>query len=193
MKNKTRILVPIDFSSASINGLKTARDIARSIEGELLLLHVMDKTEDKGTTSRCSRNENGEIPRNPRDQKEATKKRKMEHLRGLRIQYHDPKIPMDFMVKDGLYTHGLEDYLHHHKIDLIVTGTSEGPSNSKFFTGNNAEMALNITDVPVLEVHNYTPLHLTESMLGKEFLKQQSNPIHIIKDFAELNQIDVEA
>ena len=40
-----KILVPVDFSDRSTNGLKFAASLAREVRAELLLLHVLDKKE----------------------------------------------------------------------------------------------------------------------------------------------------
>ena len=41
------ILVPIDFSTYSINALKLAKEIARKAEGTIYLLHVIEVPIDK--------------------------------------------------------------------------------------------------------------------------------------------------
>jgi len=192
MKSKTRILVPIDFSEESIDGLKTALDIAKTINGELHLLHVID--EPTGTDF----NLGGDMIENEKKYQEnvhytgALMKRKLEQLRGLRVQYHDPAIPMDFTVENGLYKDGLEDYLSHHQIDLIVMGTTGETAITEIFSGNHAELALRIADVPVFAVQkHYSPLQLDKVMLGVDLKEYDEQPVRLIKRFADLLHMKV--
>jgi nucleotide-binding universal stress UspA family protein len=108
-------------------------------------------------------------------------------LRGLAIEYHNPNVPVDIAVENGLYRKGLEEYLDNHKIDMIVMGTTGETSISEFFTGNHAEQALKVAEVPVLAVQQYySPLRFNKLLLGVDLKTYDRKPVRLIKKVARL-------
>jgi nucleotide-binding universal stress UspA family protein len=187
MDAKIKLLVPIDFSEESIFGLRTALDIAKTTNGSIQLLHVID--EPRGTDFHIG----GDMTANEKSYQENYRytaeliARQRERLRGLAIEYHNPNVPVDIAVESGLYKKGLEEYLENHKIDMIVMGTTGETSVSEFFTGNHAEQALKVSEVPVLAVQQYhSPLRFNKLLLGVDLKKYDQRPVRLIKKVARL-------
>lgn len=187
MDAKIKLLVPIDFSEESIYGLRTALDIAKTTNGSIQLLHVID--EPRGTDFHIG----GDMTANEKSYQENYRytaeliARQRERLRGLAIEYHNPNVPVDIAVESGLYKKGLEEYLENHKIDMIVMGTTGETSVSEFFTGNHAEQALKVSEVPVLAVQQYhSPLRFNKLLLGVDLKKYDQRPVRLIKKVARL-------
>lgn len=187
MDAKIKLLVPIDFSEESIYGLRTALDIAKTTNGSIQLLHVID--EPRGTDFHIG----GDMTANEKSYQENYRytaeliARQRERLRGLAIEYHNPNVPVDIAVESGLYKKGLEEYLENHKIDMIVMGTTGETSVSEFFIGNHAEQALKVSEVPVLAVQQYhSPLRFNKLLLGVDLKKYDQRPVRLIKKVARL-------
>ena len=118
--------------------------------------------------------------------------RQKERLRGLAIEYHNPNVPVDIAVESGLYKEGLEEYLDSHDIDMIVMGTTGETSISEFFSGNHAEQALKVSEIPVLAVQKYqSPLKFNRLLLGVELKEYDNKPVRLIKKVARLLNMKV--
>lgn len=62
MKKIRKILVPVDFSEASANGLKYAASLAKGTKAELTVLHVFDKEERGSFVDSLSAMEGWPVP-----------------------------------------------------------------------------------------------------------------------------------
>ncbi len=64
MNTVQKILVPVDFSEQSANGLKYAASLAQEMKTELIVLHVFDKDEPYSFLDSLATFEGWPIPRN---------------------------------------------------------------------------------------------------------------------------------
>ena len=145
-----KILVPVDFSKASITATEVAYDIAKRSGASLILLHVIEQA----TTDSYSVEGQGS-PSNT-DEKIFT----IEMIRKARKQ-------MEALVKDARFAeadvtgelrlgnpfHGMRTIITDHKVDLVVMGTRGHTKLEEMVIGSNTEKVVRHMRCPVLSVH----------------------------------------
>lgn len=139
-----KILVPTDFSRHADYALRTAAQIARKNNGEIILLHmlelpsqVVDKISGGG----------GDIPE------------VMFFLKKTRERFDEVKassflegIPITEAVQFERAFEGIIKASQSHNIDLVVMGSHGASGVQGFFVGSNTEKVVRTSDVPVLVV-----------------------------------------
>ena len=138
-----KILVPLDFSDGSIAAERRAEELARVLNAQLVLLHVVDDTPfmlvDGG----------GYMPVSALQQYEAVSQQKLENCvrdaerSGVSVR--------------GKLLHGRPDQAilkaaKEMGSDLIVMGTHGRRGLSHFLLGSVAERVVRTSDVPVMTV-----------------------------------------
>ncbi len=139
-----KILVPTDFSTHADYALRTAAQIARKNNGEIILLHmlelptqVVDKISGGG----------GDIPE------------VMFFLKKTRERFDEVKassflegIPITEAIQFERAFDGIIKASQSHNIDLVVMGSHGASGVQGFFVGSNTEKVVRTSDVPVLVV-----------------------------------------
>jgi nucleotide-binding universal stress UspA family protein len=136
-----KILVPIDFSSQSIEALRFAVRIANQSRGEVLLLHVIELPVlyDPHTVLEFER----------AYMKEA-KDKALSEFAVLRKKWIPGNIQVSPHVTYGGTVDGIRHFILKKKPDLVVMGT-QGASGLKDFTiGSNVEKIVRSSPVPVI-------------------------------------------
>ncbi len=145
-----RILVPTDFSKASITALDVAYEIAKKAGAEVIALHVV---EEAGSDSFSVM---GEVPiQNFEDRLYTyklleTSKKRLEKL-VLDSKYSD--IKLDGELRLGNAFHGMKAIVTEQKVDMIVMGTRGQSKLTEMIIGSNTEKVVRHSKVPVLSVH----------------------------------------
>lgn len=190
-KQNLKILVPIDFKEASINGLMTAIEIAKMKSGELTLFHVKSNVQHMINRGYSGFGEHSEAYKLGEEElSDENHKTKME-LESLARNYGVGKVPVSTYVGAGYYKDQLEKYLSNHQVDLLVMGTSGQNSLAELFTGTKAEQSIRLSKVPVLAVKKFhKPEELKNLLLGielREYDQEIINAIKQIPDYLEMN------
>lgn len=146
-----KILVPVDFSKASVTAVELAADIAKRSGAGLTLLHVVEEavTDSYSIT--------GEVM--PRSTEEA--RFTLELIKRARKQLEkmvqDPKlssINVEGELRMGNPYHGMRTIITEHKVDLVVMGTRGHTKLEEMVIGSNTEKVVRNMRCPVLSVHN---------------------------------------
>lgn len=138
-----RILVPIDFSSCSLEAYRVAVSLARSEAATLYLLHVIDRraleaAREIGLTAE-------EIDEKPLHAK--ARRRLREFLA------NEPDLPSDRKIVTGLPFQEIVQATRQEQIDLIVMGRYGGGGElEKIFFGSTAEKVVRIAPCAVLSI-----------------------------------------
>src|SRR5262245_32623729 len=117
-----KILVPVDFSKASITATDVAYDIAKRAGANVIILHVI---EEVGEGSYSVEGEWASSRKNVEDTRftiELIKKSR----RQLEKLVNDPKykdVRIDGELRMGNAYHGMRTIITDHKVDLVVMGT----------------------------------------------------------------------
>jgi nucleotide-binding universal stress UspA family protein len=117
-----RILVPTDFTEASIFAISTAADLVEKFNAELILLHVLDEPEDSDELAR-----------------EIERVMKLADLQN--VNYHYQQLSGDLI-----------DSIVDQPSDLIVMGSKGAQGLESFFVGTNAEKVAKRATCPVIVV-----------------------------------------
>lgn len=145
-----RILVPTDFSKASITALDVACEIAKKAGAEVIALHVV---EEAGSDSfRVT----GEVPIQNFEDRLYTFKLLEKSKKQLEKLVMDPKysdIKLDGEMRLGNAFHGMNAIVTEQKVDMIVMGTRGQSKLTEMIIGSNTEKVVRHSKVPVLSVH----------------------------------------
>ncbi len=128
MKDIYKILVPTDFSGVADTAVKTAAKIAKKLNGEIVLLHVVEK----------------ESEINSSEIKLAEEVKKVIDKEG---------IPTAGKVVTGNIFEDIEKVAQYEGIKLIVMGT-HGRKGIQHLTGSHAMKVITSSEIPFIVVQN---------------------------------------
>lgn len=162
-----KIIVPIDFSPHSEYALKTAVQLAKLNNAEILALHMLEMSEVILTS-----NDNEQQQKILFYLKLAEKKFK------------------EFLKKDYLSDVDVTPIVKHYKVfsevndvakennaDIIVMGSHGASGLKEFFVGSNTERVVRNSDIPVLVVKNDLPdLHFETVVFATDFDLENVKP-----------------
>jgi nucleotide-binding universal stress UspA family protein len=150
-----KILVPTDFSDCSIAAIDYAARIARKMNGEIHLLHVVDVptaestfsvTGEWGSHSSKTTSDTRYMMGLMEETKVKMKKLKaLSELQGLQVFDH---------AGAGSIVQNVNDFVVKHQIDLIIMGTQGTSGISEVFIGSNTEKIVRNAAVPVIAIKN---------------------------------------
>jgi nucleotide-binding universal stress UspA family protein len=146
-----KILVPTDFSKASINAVDVAYDIAKRSGSSITLLHVI---EEAGTDSYSIVGQGH--PTNQEETRfmiELIKKSKAQ-LEKLVTDKKYQDVSIEGELRIGNAFHGMRTIITEHKVDLVVMGTRGHTKIEEMVIGSNTERVVRQMRCPVLTVHN---------------------------------------
>ena len=144
-----RILVPTDFSAASIDALSLARTLAIKSGAEVYLVNFLEHPFDESFST------TGDVNTKYDDEEtiftiELLRKSKRQ-LQGLAEEYGQD-ISLHTRVQGEDLVDCIEDYVRAQAIDFIVMGTSGEETVEEFFTGNHTEQVIEKASCPVLSL-----------------------------------------
>ncbi|MEO9804900.1 MAG: universal stress protein [Reichenbachiella sp.] len=146
-----KILVPYDFSRYATNAMDFAGQIAKSINGEIILLHVIDPPMGS------SFNTYGEIELEDQTDKLYMLKLIEKTEETLNVvatneKYESNKI--DYKVVVGNPFESISKEISDSDVDLIVMGTKGSTGLEEYLLGSNTEKVVRFANCPVLSVPN---------------------------------------
>ena len=107
-----RLLVPIDFSEASVNALRYAGQLAGNKDAELTLLHVIDEPLSFRTLDFVG-------------QQNARRRARLAQLDGLAHQVIEPGTPVKTVVCEGSPAEQISRVAAKDRSDVIIVGRHE--------------------------------------------------------------------
>lgn len=137
-----KIIVPIDFSDHSEYALKTAAELAKTYDAEVLALHMLEMSDIMISASDGLQNEKAVF-----FFKLAEKKFK-EFLEKDFLQ----DIKVTPLVKHFKVFSEVNDVAVENDVDLIVMGSHGTSGLKEYFVGSNTERVVRNADIPVLVV-----------------------------------------
>ncbi len=170
---KKQILVPIDLSKYSKDAIESAIQIAKKIDAELSILHVIEEEKPFGI------NTTADISISQSAQKEHNRyiielmKKKQHDLNDFLKSYEADHIKIKTFIEVGDYVDRLKTIASENNIDLIIIGTSGETSVTELYKGNHAEQTTRNLSVPVLSVKQYQNFDAVKTI---GFLVNLENP-----------------
>jgi nucleotide-binding universal stress UspA family protein len=135
-----RVVVPIDFSDASLTALNRAIDIAKIYHSSLVLVHVMAQQTANGMANVLP----GALMKLELDLQDD-----LDHLRLMAI---NRGVPCTILFRKGPILENIQDILHRGAINLLVVATHGGRGVHGVFLGSTAERLIRAITIPVLTV-----------------------------------------
>lgn len=142
-----RILVPTDFSEASINALTLARTLAIKSGAEVYLVNFLEHPYDESFST------TGDVNTKYDDEETLFT---LQLLRKSKQRLHEiaQEYGQDITLHTQVYgedlVDGVEEYIQKNVIDFIVMGTTGEETVEEFFTGNHTEQIIEKVNCPVL-------------------------------------------
>ncbi|MTI33206.1 universal stress protein [Xanthovirga aplysinae] len=144
-----KILVPLDFSDVSINGLEVAVKFAGQMNAELFLFHTIAEPGSFGFSTTGSGDGSGssgdrfiaELYR----QSLRSLRKIMEYYGNENVLFRPSIIISDFKT-------GISDFVEKYQIDLVIMGTSGVSTLTEYFEGNHTEQVIRNVNCPVIAV-----------------------------------------
>jgi nucleotide-binding universal stress UspA family protein len=146
-----KILVPTDFSKASLIAVDVAYDVAKRSGASVTVLHVI---EEAGTDSYSVVGQGH--PSNV-DETIFTIELIRKSRKQLEKLVNEPKykdVRMEGELRIGNAFHGMRTIITEHKVDLVVMGTRGQTKIEEMMIGSNTERVVRHMRCPVLTVHN---------------------------------------
>lgn len=170
MKN---IIVPIDFSVESINGLKLALLFSRHAQINIHMVNVLQKTSDADKQSQ--------------DEEQRIAQGRFEKIIGDFNPQLGNNSTMHFQINNGrVYQEvvNLADQLP----DSIITASTHGASGfQEFFIGSNAFRIISATEKPVITLRkNYCPENISKIVLPVDLSAGSRQKVPFTTDLAKL-------
>lgn len=142
-----RILFPTDFSEVANNAFVHALELAKTLDGELIVLHSFELPVV----------DNQFFPENYMVIYESLElaqfdmfKDEIPKLRTIAEERNLDKIKLTHRLMDGDLTFNIKKAIKEDKIDFVVMGTSGATGWESFFVGSNSGNVITDIDVPML-------------------------------------------
>jgi len=173
-----KILVPTDFSEHADYALRTAAQIAKKNNGEIILLHMLElptQVIDK-VSGRA-----GDIPE------------VMFFIKKTRDRFDEVKsspflegIPVTEAVQFEKAFEGIIGASKSHNVDLVVMGSHGTSGVQGLFVGSNTEKVVRTSDIPVLVVKSELNIqNIGKFVFASDFSEEIKKPFEKAIAFAE--------
>lgn len=176
------ILLPVDFSAASVNAVPYAVDLAQKAGGHLVLVHAFRPPILPPSNMFTSREE---TELGVAAEMEQTK---MDRLNKFAEEHIGNKVPV--ILQCALGSNPVEtvaDFIHDHNIAIVVSGTSGAHSWTEEFQGTFSADLVRRSKVPVLVVPEKAPFKVFERMVYSTDLRADETPFFdIMTAFAKM-------
>ena len=179
-----RILVPVDFSKASIIALDVACEIAKKAGAEVIALHVVEEASSE--SFRVS----GEIVSGNFEDRLYTFKlleKAKKQLTKLVMETRYASINLNGELRLGNPYHGMNTIITEQKVDLVVMGTRGHSRLEEMVIGSNTEKVVRHARVPVLTVHKKpNKINFKNIVYATAMSKDEEKVARVIKAAQEL-------
>ncbi|WP_418262955.1 universal stress protein [Flavobacterium faecale] len=156
-----RILFPTDFSDVANNAFVHALELAKTLKGELIVLHSFELPVV----------DNQFFPENYMVIYESLElaqfdmfKDEIPKLRSIAEERQLDKIKMTHRLMDGDLTFNIKKAIKEDRIDFVVMGTSGASGWQSFFMGTNSGNVITDITVPMLCVPQDVPFRKAETI-----------------------------
>lgn len=145
-----RLLVPVDFSKASLTAMEVAADIAQKTGAAITALHVVEEA-----TPESFKISGEGHPDDFMDRLYTLKliEKSRKQLEKLVMDPAYSKIRVDGELRVGNPFHGMRTIITEHKVDLVIMGTRGHSRLEEVVIGSNTEKVVRHAKCPVLTVH----------------------------------------
>ena len=180
------ILVPTDFSDCAGEALKTACHIARRVNAEIILLHVL--ADSKSSSSIGERGQwngadpsSGEIPFMMKLMKDV--KRKMSKLI---LSSKFKSVHITDVIETGEVSEKIKSASEKYKAQLIVMGMHGARRLSDIFMGSTSSRVIRNAEIPILSIKDGALKKIENIVFATDFSEETNLVFPFIKSLAEM-------
>ena len=170
-----KILIPVDFSKPSEHALEVGAKIAKLLNAEITVVHMLGLSEAILTKNETQEFEEAQY------YMQLAKKRFRDfldkpYLKGLKV---------DQIVQNYKIFKELNNVARERRIDLIVMGSHGVSGVNEFFVGSNTEKVVRSAEVPVLVIKKSEPkFKIKKILFACDFTDEMVLSFKRVKDFA---------
>lgn len=146
-KTKEKILVPVDFSEHSKNALANAKEIAKSYEAKIHLLHIIEETIHPAY-SLSGKSSIFDIMPNIREDCERRLKKMITEILG-------DEIKTEIAIVSGQAANEIINFSEKNSMDLIVIATHGLTGLEHLLLGSTTEKVVRMASCPVFTVKSF--------------------------------------
>ncbi len=144
------ILVPTDFSPTAQNAAEYAIELAKTINAQIILLHVFDVPVVVTDIP---------VVINNFEEFEQIKKQQLEKYEHKLIAKHGKAVNISSILRPGFINDEINDIVLEKKIDLIVMGITGAGKVPELLIGSNVSMVIQSIDCPTITIHDDVKFH----------------------------------
>ncbi|MBX7126571.1 MAG: universal stress protein [Cyclobacteriaceae bacterium] len=145
-----KILVPTDFSKDSITALEAAVDVAKRMNYEIVLLHVV---EEAMADSFSISGQGHPVDFEERRFTVELLKRARKQLEKLVLDPKYSNVKITGELRMGNPFHGMTTIIASHKVELVVMGTRGHTKIEEMVIGTNTEKVIRHSHCPILTIN----------------------------------------
>lgn len=183
-----KILVPTDFSVEAKNALSFAKKMAKKLDAEILLLHVLEVP--YGSFSLM-----GEVVTNYSYEnlyEETLVERAEEKLKDKVTSLRKAGVSAHYKVVFGHPFLSIKDTIAEEKSDLVIMGSKGASGLAEIFIGSNAERVIRNADCPVITVKGKAdPDGIYSIAFATDASEEQDLIVPAITDFQKLLHLNL--
>lgn len=146
-----KILVPVDFSTQSIDAFRFALELAGQCNGSVTLLNIVALPVLHDSVI-------APIYGFRKPLSDELRRTAFEKLDGLMAEHQVPNVPVyrDVLLSDHI-RESIDKYSDEGNFDLLVMGTKGAFGWKEWTTGSNTERIVRTSRVPVIAIKSFTP------------------------------------
>ena len=175
-----KILCPVDFSSASLNAIEYALEIAKKFKSRLTFLHVFTEEDfNKALGQEAKGKTFKELL--------ALANSKLKLLVNSIVEETEGQIKCDFHIEMGDLTDKIKEVAYDENYDLVVMGTTGVSRVHGEFFGSKSEDAIDEVRKPILCVPNTANFSQFKKIVyASDFLEEDKMAIQEVISFATM-------
>ncbi|GAA4112511.1 universal stress protein [Aquimarina addita] len=172
-----KILVPIDFSEYSEYALKASALIAKQMNSEIIVLHMLGLSEAILTKDETQETREAIYYMKLAEKRFATFLDK-DYLKGIKVKE---------TVQNYKIFSEINEVAQENEADLIVMGSHGSSGLSEVFVGSNTEKVVRTSDIPVLVIKRpIDEFKIKEVVFACDFKMENIKPYHEALQLLEL-------
>ena len=166
-----RILIPTDFSKCSIDAIEMAKQMAKKLNAEIHLLHVVSDFFPWNAISD--------------DDKQADfNKIAIKKLSKIQDEMRQEGFATSYFMRNGAFLNEIEKHIESYDYDLIVMGSHGTSGKSEWFIGSNTQKTIRTLQNIVLVVkERMKQLSFDDLLYVTSFTDQEQESFRLFVDF----------
>lgn len=185
-----KILVPVDFSEASVNALRVAAQLAVRSDAGMYLLHVNEMAPYVIPVSEYAYTSSAvDVEEYDKEAENRIKNLKADLLNEARFS----KLDIETGVREGLMIPVLRSIIEEEGIDLIIMSTLGASGWKEVFIGSNTERVIRHAACPVLVIPDgVSEIKVKKVLVPSTLRPDQKSVFKIAKEWQDLLGFDVQ-